>query len=61
MIFINSKNAIIDGVIVPRWDMNQADVAPLLSSLLGQAIPKNSCGKLPKQYLNANDVNIRLF
>lgn len=56
-----AKNAIIDGVIVPRWDMNQADVAPLISSLLGQAIPKNSCGKLPKQYLNANDMYVAEF
>ncbi|XP_001658859.2 GPI ethanolamine phosphate transferase 1 [Aedes aegypti] len=56
-----AKNAIIDGVIVPRWDMNQADVAPLLSSLLGQAIPKNSCGKLPKQYLNASDMYVAEF
>ncbi|XP_062707725.1 GPI ethanolamine phosphate transferase 1-like [Aedes albopictus] len=52
------KNAIIDGVIVPRWDMNQADVAPLISALLGMAVPKNSCGKLPRQYLNATDIYV---
>lgn len=59
MISIYRKNAIIDGVIVPRWDMNQADVAPLISALLGMAVPKNNCGKLPRQYLNATDVNMR--
>ncbi|XP_065078115.1 GPI ethanolamine phosphate transferase 1, partial [Ochlerotatus camptorhynchus] len=49
-----SNHVAIDGVMVPSWDINQADVTPLISALLGQAIPKNNCGKLPRQYLNAS-------
>ncbi|XP_058816822.1 GPI ethanolamine phosphate transferase 1-like [Topomyia yanbarensis] len=49
---------VIDGVNIPSWDLNQADVAPLISTLLGIAIPKNSCGKLPRHYLNASEFYI---
>ncbi|XP_055594011.1 GPI ethanolamine phosphate transferase 1 [Uranotaenia lowii] len=49
------KTKYIDGVLVPSWDINQADVAPLIASLLGLAIPKNNCGKLPRQYLNTSE------
>ncbi|XP_062545025.1 GPI ethanolamine phosphate transferase 1 isoform X2 [Armigeres subalbatus] len=52
------KHVIIDEVLVPRWDINQADVTPLISALLGQAVPKNSCGKLPRQYLNATEAYV---
>lgn len=41
---------------VPRFDMNQADVTPLISALLSLAVPKNNCGILPRQYLNASMV-----
>uniref|UniRef100_A0A1Q3FC79 GPI ethanolamine phosphate transferase 1 n=1 Tax=Culex tarsalis TaxID=7177 RepID=A0A1Q3FC79_CULTA len=39
---------------VPRFDMAQADVTPLISALLGLAVPKNNCGVLSRQYLNAS-------
>ncbi|XP_055637400.1 GPI ethanolamine phosphate transferase 1 [Toxorhynchites rutilus septentrionalis] len=45
-------------VTVPRWDLNQADVTPLISALLGIAIPKNNCGKLPYHYLEASDIYV---
>lgn len=34
-----------------RNDINQTDVAPLISSLLGVAVPQNSVGKLPRGLL----------
>lgn len=48
----------IANVDVPRVDIQQADVAPLISALIGNAVPVNNVGRLPHIYLNATDVSI---
>lgn len=51
----------INNVDVPRFDMQQADVASLISSLIGTAVPTNNIGKLPLNYLNVSEVGTARF
>ena len=39
-------------------DISQADIAPLMSTLLGRPIPANSVGVLPKGYLATDDERV---
>lgn len=41
--------------LVPKFDVAQADLAPLMSALLGIPPPVNNFGRLPYYYLNASD------
>lgn len=45
----------IDGNELPVYKINQADVTPLLSSLIGVATPINNVGQLPVNFLNTSD------
>ena len=46
-----------DGVsLVGRKDVNQADITPLMSVLIGLPFPVNSIGKLPLEYLSGTDL-----
>ncbi|XP_031622436.1 GPI ethanolamine phosphate transferase 1 isoform X2 [Contarinia nasturtii] len=51
----NKAETLINDVNVPRFDIKQADLTPLMSSLIGTAVPTNNLGKLPAQYLNVSE------
>jgi phosphatidylinositol glycan class N len=40
---------------VQRHDIRQADIAPLMSHLIGIDLPVNSVGQLPLSYLKADE------
>ncbi|KAL0744581.1 hypothetical protein Bca4012_086094 [Brassica carinata] len=42
---------------VERVDVNQADIAPLMSTLLGLPCPVNSVGNLPLGYMKLNEID----
>lgn len=51
---MNRQSIQLNGINIPRFDIEQADVAPLMSSLIGTSIPTNNRGRLPPDYLNAD-------
>lgn len=52
--FVTRNFVTINGQKIPRYDLQQADVAPLMSTLLGIPVPVNSFGKLPYMYPNVS-------
>ncbi|XP_011207337.2 GPI ethanolamine phosphate transferase 1 [Bactrocera dorsalis] len=48
-----NKYKIGDDITRPRCNMQQAQIAPIMSALIGIAPPMNNVGILPLQYLNA--------
>lgn len=44
----------IDDKKIPRYDIQQADAAALMSTIIGTAMPTNSFGKLPYMYPNVS-------
>ncbi len=48
--------SIVGSTKVPRFDIKQIDIAPLITTLLGLPVAVNSYGQLPLQYLNASKV-----
>uniref|UniRef100_A0A2C9GW79 GPI ethanolamine phosphate transferase 1 n=1 Tax=Anopheles farauti TaxID=69004 RepID=A0A2C9GW79_9DIPT len=45
----------VEGRSVPVHHIRQADAAPLMASVLGISVPKNSLGKLPRSLLNVSE------
>lgn len=56
-----SNGIIVGQQIVPRFDILQADAAPLMASLIGVAVPVNNFGTLPLEYLKASSVCMHIF
>lgn len=54
--FVSRNFVNVGGKKIPRYDIQQADVAPLMSTLLGIPVPTNSFGKLPYMYPNVTKV-----
>lgn len=54
--FVSKHYVHIGGKKIPRYDIQQADAAPLMSTLLGIPVPTNSLGKLPYMYPNVSKV-----
>lgn len=54
--FVSKNHVIVGGKKIPRYDIQQADAAPLMSTLLGIPVPTNSFGKLPYMYPNVTKV-----
>lgn len=51
---LNRESIQLHDINIPRFDIEQADVAPLMSSLIGSSIPTNNRGRLPPDYLNVD-------
>lgn len=54
--FVTRNYVTINGQKIPRYDIQQADAAPLMSTLLGIPVPTNSFGKLPYMYPNVSKI-----
>lgn len=52
--FVSRHHVVVGGKKIPRYDIQQADAAPLMSTLLGLPVPTNSFGKLPYMYPNVS-------
>lgn len=50
----NTLSSFVGNIKVPSYDIDQADVAPLMASLIGVAVPVNNFGRLPELYLNTS-------
>ena len=54
--FVSRYHVHVGGRKIPRYDIQQADAAPLMATLLGVPVPTNSFGKLPYMYPNVSKV-----
>lgn len=54
--FVTRNFVNVGGKKIPRYDIQQADAAPLMATLLGIPVPTNSFGKLPYMYPNVSKV-----
>lgn len=61
IVFVTRYETSINGVNVPRFDIEQADVTPLMSALIGTGVPANNVGKIPKHYMNVSKVPLNVF
>jgi phosphatidylinositol glycan class N len=54
--FVTKTHVTVDGRKIPRYDIQQADAAPLMATLIGTPVPTNSMGKLPYMYPNVTKI-----